>query len=77
MQFTLGDKREFYLLDESALPVTEKESRQEGKGLYWLIQNRFYNVIVFWVFKVSNFTNILFYSLSFAGFGWLQNLTTR
>ena len=26
MQFTLGDKREVYLLDESVLPVTEKES---------------------------------------------------
>ena len=26
MQFTFGDEREVYLLDESALPVTEKES---------------------------------------------------
>ena len=31
MQFTSGDKREVYLLDESALPVNEKERRREGK----------------------------------------------
>ena len=31
MQFTFGEKREVYLLNESALPVTEKESMQEGK----------------------------------------------
>ena len=31
MQFILGDKREVHLLDESALPVTEKERRGEGK----------------------------------------------
>ena len=31
IQFTFGDKREVYLLEESALPVTEKESMQEGK----------------------------------------------
>ena len=31
MQFTFGDKREVYLLDESVLPVTEKESMREGK----------------------------------------------
>ena len=31
MQFTLGDKREVYLLDESVLTVTEKESMREGK----------------------------------------------
>ena len=31
MQFTFGDEREVYLLDESALPVTEKESMREGK----------------------------------------------
>ena len=31
MQFTFGDKREVYLLDESARPVTEKESMLEGK----------------------------------------------
>ena len=31
MQFTFWDKREVYLLEESALPVTEKESMQEGK----------------------------------------------
>ena len=31
MQFTFGDKREVYLLDESALPVTKKESMREGK----------------------------------------------
>ena len=31
MQFTFGDKREVYLLGESALPVNEKESMQEGK----------------------------------------------
>ena len=30
MQFTFGDKSEVYLLDESALPVTEKESMQKG-----------------------------------------------
>ena len=32
MQFTLGDKREVHLLDESVLPVTEKERRGEGEG---------------------------------------------
>ena len=31
MQFTYGDKGEVYLLDESVLPVTEKERRREGK----------------------------------------------
>ena len=31
MQFTFGDKGEVYLLDESVLPVTKKERRQEGK----------------------------------------------
>ena len=31
MQFTFGDKREVYLLDQSALPVTEKERRRERK----------------------------------------------
>ena len=31
MQFTFGDEREVYLLDKSALPVTEKESMQEEK----------------------------------------------
>ena len=31
MQFTFGDKREVYLLDESAPPVTEKESMREEK----------------------------------------------
>ena len=31
MQFSFGDKREVYLLGESALPVTEKENMQEGK----------------------------------------------
>ena len=31
MQFTFGDKREVYQLDENALPVTEKESVREGK----------------------------------------------
>ena len=31
MQFILGDKREVHLLGESALPVTEKERRGEGK----------------------------------------------
>ena len=31
MQFTFGDKREVYLLGESALPVTAKERRVEGK----------------------------------------------
>ena len=30
VQFTFGDKREVYLLDEIALPVTEKESMQKG-----------------------------------------------
>ena len=32
MQFTFGDKREAHLLDESFLPVTEKEKRGEGKS---------------------------------------------
>ena len=32
MQFTFGDKREVYLVDESVLPVTEKERRGEGKS---------------------------------------------
>ena len=31
MQFTFGDKREVYLLDESVQPVTKKESSREGK----------------------------------------------
>ena len=31
MQFTFGDKREVYLLDESVPPVTKKERRWEGK----------------------------------------------
>ena len=31
MQFTFGDQRKVYLLDECALPVTEKDSVQEGK----------------------------------------------
>ena len=31
VQFTFGDKRDVYLLDESALPVMEKESMQMGK----------------------------------------------
>ena len=31
MQFTFGDKGEVYLQDKSALPVTKKESMQEGK----------------------------------------------
>ena len=31
MQFTFGDKIEVNLLDKSALPVTEKESKPEGK----------------------------------------------
>ena len=31
MQFIFGDKREVYLLEESALPVTKKESMQERK----------------------------------------------
>ena len=34
MQFIFGDKREVYLLDESVLPVTEKEGRQEGKTYF-------------------------------------------
>ena len=29
LQFTFGDKGEVYLLDESALPVTEKEGMQK------------------------------------------------
>ena len=29
---TFGDKREAHLLDESVLPVTEKERRSEGKS---------------------------------------------
>ena len=31
MQFTFGDKGEVYLVDESVLPATEKERRQEWK----------------------------------------------
>ena len=31
MQFTFGDKRKIYLLDKSALFVTEKEIMREGK----------------------------------------------
>ena len=31
MQFNFGDEREVYLLNESALPVTEKESKPKGK----------------------------------------------
>ena len=31
VQFTFHDKEEVYQLDESSLPVNEKESRQEGK----------------------------------------------
>ena len=31
MQFTFGDEIEVHLLDDSALPVTEKESMREGK----------------------------------------------
>ena len=31
MQFTFGDKREDYLLGESALPVTKKEKEARGK----------------------------------------------
>ena len=34
MQFTFGDKREVNLQGESFLPVTEKESMQEGKREY-------------------------------------------
>ena len=33
MQFTFEDKGEVYLLDESVLPVAEKERRREGKIL--------------------------------------------
>ena len=32
MQFTFGDKGKVYLFDESALPVTKKESMREGKN---------------------------------------------
>ena len=32
MQFTFGDKGEVHLLDESVLPVTEKERKGEGKS---------------------------------------------
>ena len=31
VQFTFGEQREVYLLDESALPVIEKEGMREGK----------------------------------------------
>ena len=31
VQFTFGDKGKVYLLNESALPATEKESKREGK----------------------------------------------
>ena len=33
MQFTFGDKGEVYLLNETALPVMKKESKQEGKRI--------------------------------------------
>ena len=33
VQLTYGDKKKVYLLDESALPVTDKEKRREvGQG---------------------------------------------
>ena len=32
LQFTFGDKGEAHLLDESVLPVTEKERKGEGKS---------------------------------------------
>ena len=32
MQFIFWDKREVHLLDESTIPVTEKESMREGKS---------------------------------------------
>ena len=32
MQFTFGDKGEVHLLNESVLPVTEKERKGEGKS---------------------------------------------
>ena len=32
MKFAFGDKREVYLLDKSALSVTEKESMWKGKA---------------------------------------------
>ena len=32
MQFTFGDKREVHQLDGSALPVTEKERKGDGKS---------------------------------------------
>ena len=44
MQFTFGDKGEVYLLGESALPVTEKESMRKGKksiGPRMKFNNRF------------------------------------
>ena len=31
MQIVFGDEREVYQMDKIALPVTEKESMQEGK----------------------------------------------
>ena len=31
MQFTFGDKREVYLLDEIVLPVIEKKGGERGK----------------------------------------------
>ena len=34
MQFIFGDKREAYQLDESVLPVTEKERKGEGKRFF-------------------------------------------
>ena len=46
-QFNFGDKREVYLLGESALPVNKKESMQMGKrasALGWNMDRQtFYN----------------------------------
>ena len=41
MQFTFEDKREVYLLDESVLPVTEKE-RRRGK------KKHEYTIVIIW-----------------------------
>ena len=38
MQFTFWDKREVYLQNKSALPVTKKESMQEGKKSTLVLQ---------------------------------------
>ena len=46
MQFILGDKREVHLLNDSVLPVTEKERRREGKVALALAWNMDTEIII-------------------------------